>query len=98
MAEGYSQLEVASSEHTHSSPEVVSHSTFAPEVVSPRHGALKLAYDHKSSQRSLSHQSPELDPKKWRPEVCDTSSLRYVGSNDLGSLMRQRNPASPSQI
>lgn len=71
MAESYSQLEVANSEHVHSSPEVVNYDS-APELASPLHDAPEAVEDGSHMpQRAGFHESPELDTKKWRPEVGD---------------------------
>lgn len=62
MAESYSQLEVANSEHVHSSPEVVNYYTNAPELASPFYDAPEsLENGIHVQQRASSHESPELD-------------------------------------
>jgi len=79
MAENYSQLEVANSEHVHSSPEVVNHYTFAPELASTLYDAPEAVENGTHMpQRAAFHESPELDRKKWRPDVGDNAPIRCV--------------------
>jgi hypothetical protein len=79
MAENYSQLEVANSEHVHSSPEVVNHYTFAPELASTLYDAPEAVKSGTHMpQRAAFHESPELDMMKRRPDVGDNAAIRCV--------------------
>ena len=69
LDQDYSQLEVASSEHVHQSPELVNYSTFGPEATSIPQDAAHSSYA--GPQRSSSHVSPELVQEKWRPQASD---------------------------
>lgn len=70
MAESYSQLEVANSEHVQPFPEVVRYSTLAPELSSPSYEAPEAVQKEPYlPPHALSHESPELAVKQWRPEV-----------------------------
>ena len=89
MAEPYSGLEVAYSEHANQSPEVINHSTFAPQRASLSHDSPEVvseptfAADVKNS--SPSDDKPEIDREQWAPQVRslilhELPSLRHHSS------------------
>ena len=72
MAEHYSGLEVAHTEHVQSSPEVVNHSSFAqraslshdsPEVVS------QPTFASDTAHQSLPNDGNDVQTKQWSPQV-----------------------------